>query len=254
MGKLDEFKRIKDVNGLKKFVHENKDDLKKIVMPVVVGIAIILFWIFGGGNDDSIVVNESGAEVNAEQTMSQESTLEEDGSSDDDDMSASNAVSSTSVKIFVDIGGDVKAPGVYEVDEGTRLFQLVEKAGGLKETADTDSINQAEIVTDGQKIIIGSRDPDSLYYTGTGSSSGGSSTGLYTGRTAVTETDNGYIVNINIAESDDLQLIPGVGPSTAQKIIDYRETTGSFKSKEEIKNVSGIGEKTYEKMKDYITV
>jgi len=234
MGKLDEIKKIRTVSELKKFVQENKEWLQKIMLPVVVGCAIILFWIFGSGSDDTepIVINEG--EVQVEEQV--EAELEQN----------------VSASIFVDIGGEVNSPGVYQVEEGTRLFQLVDEAGGLKDTADTDSINQAEIVSDGQKIIIGSKDPDSIYYTGINDD--GKSSGLYTGQSAVIESENGFIVNINIAESDDLQLIPGVGPSTAQKIIDYREQQGKFKSKEDIKNVSGIGEKTYENMKDYITV
>ncbi|MBR4411227.1 MAG: helix-hairpin-helix domain-containing protein, partial [Firmicutes bacterium] len=145
----------------------------------------------------------------------------------------------------------VNKPGVYRIPAGTRLFQVVEEAGGLKETADIDSINQAEAVTDGQKIIIGSRDENSPYYTGTSvkiEPSGPS------GGSAVRQTADGFKVNLNRATLADLQMIPGVGPSTAQKILDYRESAGKFSSISDLKNISGIGEKTYDNLKDYIEV
>ena len=145
-------------------------------------------------------------------------------------------------------------PGVYMVEEDTRLFQVVELAGGLKETADTDSINQAERVSDGQKIIIGSRDETSPYFTGRARTFAYSGSETETSTSAVRETEYGTLVNINLANLEELQMLPGVGPSTARKILVYREEHGSFLSAEDLKNISGIGDKTYENLKDYIEV
>lgn len=141
-------------------------------------------------------------------------------------------------QIYVDIGGQVKNPGVYTVKEGTRLFEVIEKAGGLTEDAFIEQVNQAEAVTDGQKIVIPSDEdvqPSLPPQTALGK-------------------DGSGLVNINSADSQTLQEIPGVGPATAEKIIAYRTENGRFSSIEDLKNVSGIGDKTFEKMKDKITV
>lgn len=141
-------------------------------------------------------------------------------------------------QIYVDIGGQVKNPGVYTVKEGTRLFEVIEKAGGLTEDAFIEQVNQAEAVTDGQKIVIPS-DEDVQQSLPPQTALGKDGSGL---------------VNINSADSQTLQEIPGVGPATAEKIIAYRTENGRFSSIEDLKNVSGIGDKTFEKMKDKITV
>lgn len=145
-------------------------------------------------------------------------------------------------KVFVDISGCVKNPGVYEVDPGCRIFQVIEKAGGVTGDADTSVINQAEPVSDGLKVVIPDKnqtaDPAGRQY-------GGTPAGQETGTARI---------NINTADSASLQEIPGIGPVTAEKIIAYREQNGLFRSVEDIRNVSGIGDKTYEKMKSMITV
>ncbi len=137
-------------------------------------------------------------------------------------------------EIYVDVSGQVKKPGVYQVTDGTRLFEVIEMAGGLTEEADKDGFNQAEIVSDGEKVIIPAKGESDDRLSGSGVTAGG-------------------LININTADSTALQEIPGVGPATADKIIAYRSENGRFASKEDIKNVSGIGDKTYEKMKDKIT-
>ncbi len=141
--------------------------------------------------------------------------------------------------IFVDIGGAVENPGVYEVAKDTRLFEVIEMAGGLSEDADPDHVNRASFVEDGQKIIIpekGSEDP-----------------GDQTSASILTPEAGSGLVNINTASADELKTLNGIGDVTAEKIIEYRSST-AFKSKEDIMSVDGIGSKTYEKIKDDITV
>lgn len=240
MGKWNELRKIRDIDTLRLFLQDNKDFLKKLSFPVVVAAAILVFWIWGGQGEET-VIDKTGNE-----TLPATEELTEAQKTEDDSIS-SEAENSEPAVIFIDIGGEVKNPGVYQVEEGTRLFQVIEKAGGLTEFADVDDINQAEQVTDGQKILVGSTNPNSPYY-GKSESAGGSST------SAVRQGEEGVLVNINQGDSTELQLIPGVGPATADKIIEYRETNGPFAQKEDIKNVSGIGEKTYEALKDYICV
>lgn len=140
--------------------------------------------------------------------------------------------------IFVDIGGAVEEPGVYEVAKDTRLFEVIEMAGGLSEDADPDHVNRASFVEDGQKIIIPVKGSE---YTDDGTAAAFSP-----------EADSG-LININTASADELKTLSGIGDVTAEKIIEYRSST-AFKSKEDIMSVDGIGNKTYEKIKDDITV
>lgn len=220
------------------FLREHLPLIKKAALPVVVLGAVILFWIFGGEEELTLEQNDAQGELSGVESVEQQETEpESDGG-----------------EIYVDIGGEVMDPGVYMVEEDTRLFQVVELAGGLKETADTDSINQAERVSDGQKIIIGSRDETSPYYTGRARTFAYSGSETETSTSAVRETEYGTLVNINLANLEELQMLPGVGPSTARKILVYREEHGSFLSAADLKNISGIGDKTYENLKDYIEV
>ena len=142
---------------------------------------------------------------------------------------------------YVDISGEVHNPGVYKVNSTTRLYELVNKAGGLTEDADRDAINQASYLEDGSKIII-----PKVGETTSGTSAAVS--GDSSSNSGVSEK-----VNINTADKEELMTLPGVGEVIADRIIEYR--AGSrFASAEDIKNVSGIGEATFEKMKSKITV
>ena len=241
---MGEMSQIYDFDGVKKFVKAHGSQIKKAIMPLVVILAMAGFWTYGGQEPELTV--EDGAAVGGEYAETA------DGESTEAGEPAGQPTAETA--IYVDIGGEVVNPGVYQVKAGTRLFQVVEQAGGLKDSADTDSINQAEAVMDGQKIIIGSRDADSPYYTGWSGTAAKSQNGTNAQRTesAVRETDSGYIVNINLASLQELQLLPGVGPSTAQKILDYRSTNGPFQKIQDIKKISGIGDKTFENLKEYI--
>ncbi len=141
--------------------------------------------------------------------------------------------------IFVDVGGEVVNPSVVELEDGSRVSDAIEAAGGLTENADITDINRAAFVSDGEKIYI----PSSVVDIEGNTVSGGSVQGYSDGK-----------VNINTADSEQLQELDGVGPVTAEKIIDYRNENGRFTDPEDLKNVSGIGDKTYEKLKDDIKV
>ena len=186
----------------------------------MIGVAVLFFW-FYGAEEDIVVDGMSDYAGNSETTEYNENP---------------------GAKMYVDVSGAVVNPGVYEVGSQTRLFQVIEMAGGLTENADVDSLNRAEIVYDGQKIIVG--------ILGEPSAAASESSGSQSAQSGIT---NGK-VNLNLAGSATLQTIPGIGPSKADRIIDYRNTNGRFRKIEDIMNITGIGEKTFESIKDYITV
>ena len=170
--------------------------------------------------------------------------------SDDSQVEVSEATDTevTTAEMYVDISGEVEDPGVYIVEDGTRLYEVIEKAGGLTEDANTDAINQAGYVEDGEKIVIPSEDGGNAISTDVASTSAGS-----TSSSGGTKGSQNGLININTASKDQLMEITGIGEVTADKIIEYRKNN-RFKSIEDIMNVSGIGNAKFESMKSEITV
>ena len=139
-------------------------------------------------------------------------------------------------EVTIDISGEVTKPGVYKLQKGAILDEVLTMAGGLTNKANLSwidkNLNKAEKVTDGQKIYIPNELDDETVILGVSTSRN--------------------IVKINTASAEDLDTLEGVGPAIAQRIIDYRNENGGFKSVEEIKLVPGIGDKMFEKIKDEI--
>ncbi|MEQ8186966.1 MAG: helix-hairpin-helix domain-containing protein [Candidatus Eremiobacterota bacterium] len=146
--------------------------------------------------------------------------------------------------IIAHICGGVKTPGVYTLQENSRVKDFIEVAGGASEDGIIDAINLARIVRDGEKVVI-----PQTGKTVTGNENINSEGGLQNS----SEKTKGKI-DINEATLADLDSIPGIGPVIAQRIIEHRNSSGNFKRVEDIKEVKGIGEKTFEKIKDYIEV
>ena len=132
--------------------------------------------------------------------------------------------------LSVHITGSVVSPGVYDLPQGSRVVDAINAAGGFLPIADQEQVNLAAILEDGSKINIEKR---AAYSSGGGGS----------GR-----------ININTATLDELDTLPGIGPSTAQAIIDHRRQFGNFQRTDELTDVSGIGPSTYDRIKDLITV
>lgn len=146
----------------------------------------------------------------------------------------------TNSTIMVHISGQVYKPGLIELENGSRVIDAVNEAGGMKSEADIDRINLAKKLVDEEKIYIPK--------IGEEISSIDSSTAL-SGSTSK-ETDK---ININICSKEELMSLSGIGEVLATRIIEYRETN-EFKSIKDIMNVSGIGSKKFENIQDYITV
>ena len=168
-------------------------------------------------------------------------------------------------KIVIYIIGEVKQEGVYELDEDSRISDAIEKAGGTKENADLSQINLAYKIEDGMRIYIPKKGElvqdkekieDKTQEIVTGKSTDitnttSVNTNLSTNKKSKTDIEK---INLNKATQTELETLPGIGPSTAEKIIAYRKENGNFKNIEDIMNVNGIGESKYNKIKDLISV
>lgn len=146
-------------------------------------------------------------------------------------------------KVFVYVCGAVKAPGVYELAGDARVYEAISSAGGTRDDAAAEALNQARVVTDGERIYIPTLEE--------------AQKGIVDGNApGVTETDgnNKGKLNINTADKEELKTLPGIGDAKAESIISYRESNGHFKSVEELKNVEGIKEGVFNKIKGSIIV
>ena len=183
---------------------------KKYIL-IVVGVLIALFFYFSFGTSEKEeeMIPFVFEEVEKEEVVEQSS-------------------------IFVDVKGAVLREGVYTLQHGARVKDVIELAGGFLNEANKNVINLAQVLEDEMLLYV-----------------------PYINDSNVIE--NNYVVddgkvNLNTATSTDLETLPGIGPSKALAIIEYRETNGAFKSIDDLKNVAGIGDKTYEKLKENIKI
>lgn len=144
--------------------------------------------------------------------------------------------------VVVDVKGAVKYPGVYHFTTEDRIMDAIEAAGGYQENANPVAINHAQKLSDEMVIYIPKQGEDISEMT------------MQDFTTNETNTNENGKVNLNTATETELTTLPGIGPSKAASIIAYREENGKFTKLEDLKNVTGIGEKTFEKLQDLITV
>jgi competence protein ComEA len=164
--------------------------------------------------------------------------------------------------IFVDVCGAVRSPAVYELHGGSRVYEAIEAAGGLTDDADVTYMNRATALTDGDRVYVPTAEevasgeplPGSAGLVGAASAASSGGQGVADGSAGAGGPSGSSLVNLNTADSAALQTLNGVGPATAQKILDYRDQHGPFAKIEDLKNVSGIGDKTFEKLKDGLCV
>ena len=206
---------------------------KKIISIIIIIIAVIIYYYFYIKNNTSEEIENQNLEIN----NTQESESKEETEQKEE-------------KIIVHVSGAVNNEGIVELEANSRIANAIEKAGGIKENADMTDINLAYPLEDGMKIYIPTKQETATskqnenaiaknYVT---SSSGGVNTDekqLISSNNSKTSNANKNIkVNINTASQEELDTLPGIGPSIASKIIDYREQNGKFNSIEEIKEVS----------------
>jgi len=134
-------------------------------------------------------------------------------------------------ELVVDVIGKVKRPGIVTVPSGSRVYEAVEAAGGVSNSkVDTSGLNMARLLEDGEQIVVGEPPESAPDGAGTGK------------------------INLNRASVDELDTLPGVGPVTAQSIVDWRAEHGRFRSVDDLLDVTGIGEKTLADLRDLVTV
>lgn len=162
-------------------------------------------------------------------------------SSQSSDTSEQADESSEASSVFVQVAGAVNNPGVYELKPDSRVYEAIEAAGGLTDDAFDIDLNQAATIEDGQKIYV-YNDSEMQEISVAQASPGG------------VGTESSQLLNINTASEEELTSLSGIGASKARAIVSYRTDNGSFSKTEDIMNVEGIGEGTYSKIKDQITV
>jgi competence protein ComEA len=169
---------------------------------------------------------------------------------------AASSSASPAAEAVVYVCGAVRSPGVVRLPKGSRVADALELAGGATARAELAAVNLAALVADGQQILVPERAALGASSSGAvglapaaGAAAGGSAAGAGAGA-AVT----GGPVNINTASLEQLDTLQGIGPSTAQKIIDYRTANGPFATIDDLKNVSSIGDAKFAAVKDSITV
>lgn len=195
--------------------------LKKNILLLIVGIAISLVFMGCGSKSEKISLSDSKATKSVSET---------DAEGD----------------IFVHVVGEVNRPGIVKVPSGTRLYNVIEKAGGMTKNAQTDYLNLADTVKDGQQVrVISKKEFKKLKKKKPQNESQNESK---------SGSDTSGLININTATAEELQTLSGIGEVRAKAIVEYRTQNGNFSKPEDIKNVSGIGDATFNNIKSMICV
>ncbi len=235
---------------------------------MIAAVAILAACLLAACGQDGELISTLGAgEDNPAVSVEQEADSGEDMQSPDVENGAGEQAVSMAPEadedesdkiprtIFVHVCGAVERPGVYEIPAGSRMFEAVEAAGGFQEEACQDYLNMAGLLEDGTKLEIPTlEEAEALKEAGEAPEK------LVSGTPGSTSSEkrNGDgatdLININTADIAELCTLPGIGESRARAILEYREKNGGFQKKEDIMQVSGIGQKMYEKIEEDITV
>ena len=212
---------------------DNLTKKQKIIVIAIAGIVVIgiMYFIYNK--------NQVKEDINIENEILVNSVITNENNTNDD-------------IVIIHITGSVKNPGIVKLKEGSRIEDAIESAGGLTENADITKVNLAYIVEDGTKIKIPSASEEDIGDEDIIDSKSGDN--IIIEENAVPSNNSPQTINVNKATEKEFETLPGIGPSLASKIIEYRNQNGKFESIEDIKNVNGIGDNKYEKIKDLITV
>ena len=203
--------------------------MKKIIKNLAYLCVLTMTLLCSGCGEEQVTIS-GNSEENVTEKVSQQGA-EEAGADE-----SLTIHSETPEYITVFVCGAVKNEGVYELEAGSRANDGLEAAGGFSDDADTVAVNLADVLEDGQKLYFpvgGEHLPDESE--------------------AGTDASEQRLVNINSADAAELMTLPGIGETKASQIVEYRRKNGAFASKDDLKNVSGIGDSIYEKLETYIS-
>lgn len=217
---------------------ENKKKILISIMLITIIIVGIIVYIINNKSNDELNLNSLIIENGTE---SSNKTIKENVDKAEEKVK----------EIVVHIIGEVKKSGVVSLEKGARLIDAIKKAGGETKNADLSQVNLAYKLKDGDKIYIPNKNEKITEYIVQGNGDNIVSVGEEPENNLKGENKK---VNINTANQEELDTLPGIGETTAQKIIEYRETNGKFNKIEDLQNVKGIGESKYSEIKDKITV
>lgn len=213
---------------------------KQKILLIIISIALFIFLfmyiyknLYESENSSEIILNNDINQIQNEQVNEKIGIINE------------------KEKVVIHVVGEVNSPGVVTLEEGARIIDAINAAGGKTEEADLSKINLAYVVEDGTQIYI-PRINENLNQVELISTEAGQR--VVINNSNINEEENNTKVNINTANKEKLETLPGIGETTAQKIIDYREQNGKFTKIEDLQNVSGIGEAKFNSLKDKITV
>ena len=221
----------------------------------IMGIGIISLFLLGC-SEEQLLLSEETTEI-VEESMVPSSDIEEvmeevkneDENGNENSVSGAPPIVLEPVLIAVHVCGAVKQPGVYFLEEGTRIVDAITMAGGFREEADEEYVNQALLLQDGIKVDIPTK--EEVENGSVKSQENEALYGLQADSSVVREQGK---IDLNTAEEAVLCTLPGIGESRAKSIIAYRDTHGPFEKIEDVMKVSGIKEAAFEKIKDKIIV
>lgn len=211
-------------HGSEPFLEWLKMNWRKLIPPIAASVLILTFILYSkaqtaGVPADSFIPVSDGI----------------------DPISADDRADASAAVIFVDVKGAVGKPGVYKAEEGDRVIDAIARAGGFLPDAVPDAINHAERLRDEMVVYVPFNVPE-----------GEGTEGMAAAAPPVYGADDGK-VNLNTAEAEELMTLPGIGPAKAEAIIAHRNEHGPFTEPASLKDVSGIGEKTFAALEELIT-
>ena len=234
-------------------------DLLAWLMDKKIYIVIVLLALGGFYFVNRQPAADNSALLSSSQSMEASSQSLQSSSVSSVSASSSSAASAANAEVVCDISGAVKHQGVYRLKNGARLEDLIEKAGGLTKDAQLKAINRSQLLKDQDKIYIpGKGDKTEAAQTANSASASAPAASTSASSSSVSSSTSGAasgdLINLNTATAADLQKLNGIGEKKAEQIIAYRQEKGSFKSIDDLKEVSGIGDKTFAAIKDQLTI
>lgn len=234
---------------------KNKGKIITFTIIILVSIGGLLFK--GYLSDETYVLNqEEDINNNQVETLNQDDSLEDNNEENKESKENESEKNISTKKITVYVSGQVEKEGIVTLDSDKRLADAVEKLGGLTKKADTNNINLAMKLEDEMHYIIPKKGQSIQENSGLSEVSSDLNDSSKSNNTNGNNQSDSQTskININTADVNQLDDIPGVGPATANKILSYRNENGNFKNIEDMKNVNGIGDKKFENMKEFICV